>query len=70
VCVCVCVTEIELLFWWWFFLTFHPIKVSVASVTNTITSIGSHLGVSRFGTFLQWSCVSRVSISQCPLLSD
>jgi hypothetical protein len=33
-------------------------------VTNTITSIGSHLGVSRFGTFLQWSCVSRVSISQ------
>jgi hypothetical protein len=45
-------------------------KVSMVNVTNTITSIGSHLGVSRFGTFLQWSCVSSVSIlSQCKTIA-
>jgi hypothetical protein len=32
------------------------------SVTNTITSFGSHLGVSLFGTFYQWSCDSRVLV--------
>jgi hypothetical protein len=62
---CVCVKErdraivLVAVFW-----HFRQPKVSVVSVTNTITSIGSHLGVSRFGTFLQWSCVSSVGISQ------
>jgi hypothetical protein len=48
--------------WWAMQLAFYPTKVSVASVTNTITSFGTHLGVSLFGTFLQWSCVSRVLV--------
>jgi hypothetical protein len=34
-------------------LIFYTTKVSVTSVTNTITSIGSYLG---------WSCVSKVLV--------